>query len=804
MEHQNNFPRQKLSRREKNEEWAKACVDSGLGIVGLYDNTRRSPKWRKLRNYALYNGILDKTDLEYVCNPLGLDNLELPANLQYYDIVSPIFNLLFGEEAKRPFNFIIRAINEDVISDKEKKQKELIIQMLEQMLMAHIDPESVDPENPPPTPEELQKYISYEYQDMRESIATKIVQYFRRYLNLDMLFLKGWEDSLIAGEEIYCVDIVADEPSVRRVNPTEIYCTLNPNSDNIDDSDIIVEETWMSIGQVIDTFYDSLSKSDIDLLEEWNGNKNALNKQLLGYTEPYKLFIQREEDVLSGKAAQANFDEANNVRVCKVVWKSRRKVGKLTFLDENGEQQELLVDELYKHDKEDPDSSIEWLWINEYWEGTKIGTDIYVNMRPRPVQFRRMDNISICKSGYVGTIYNANNSQSISLMDRLIPWIYLYVVIWYRTELLLAANQGKIAKVDLAMIPEGWEIDKWLYYATSMKFAFVDSFKEGKKGAATGKLAGNMSGQSGELNLETGNQIQGYISLLEFVEQKLYNVSGVTPQRMGAVSSSELVGNVERAVVQSAHITEKWFTIHNDVKKRVVETLVETAKYIISEGKTKKFQYITDDLATVFFSVDGELFNDAEYGVFLTNSSKDHQAIETLKQLSHAAMQNDQIALSDIISIFNSESLADIKNKLIQAEQRRQQEMQAQQQQQQQAQAQMQQDMIAFEREKMDRDDWNKEADRQTKIQVAEIAAFNRQSELDTDGNGIPDPVELAKLSLEERRFAFEQQQSMNQDMIDRDRANLEREKIKTQKEIKEKEIEAKKQIAKNKPKPKK
>jgi hypothetical protein len=273
---------------------------------------------------------------------------------------------------------------------------------------------------------------------------------------------------------------------------------------------------------------------------------------------------------------------------------------------------------------------------------------------------------------------------------------------------------------------------------------------------------------------------------------------------MGAISSSELVGNVERSVVQSSHITEKWFTVHNDVKKRVTETLIETCKYIFSNGKSKKFQYVTSDLASVFFSVDGDLFNDAEYGVFLTNSSKDHQAIETLKQLSHAAMQNDRIALSDIISIFNSNSLADIKNKLVQAEQRRQQEIQSQQQQQQEAQMQMQQEMISFEREKMDREDWNKEADRQTKIQVAQIAAFNRQKELDQNNNNIPDPVELAKLSLAERKLAFEQQQSLNQDAIDKERANLEKEKLRIQKDIKEKELQIKRESNKNKSKNKK
>ena len=132
-----------------------------------------------------------------------------------------------------------------------------------------------------------------------------------------------------------------------------------------------------------------------------------------------------------------------------------------------------------------------------------------------------MDNLSACSSGYVGTIYNSNNSTSVSLMDRLVPWVYMYITLWYRLELAIAANQGKIALIDLSLVPDGWEIEKWMYYAQSMKFGFVDSFNEGKKGQSTGKLAGNISTQNKVLDMETGNYIQQHVQLLEFTEQKI-------------------------------------------------------------------------------------------------------------------------------------------------------------------------------------------------------------------------------------------------------------------------------------------
>ena len=64
-------------------------------------------------------------------------------------------------------------------------------------------------------------------------------------------------------------------------------------------------------------------------------------------------------------------------------------------------------------------------------------------------------------------------------------------------------------KLDLAMVPKGWEVDKWLYYAKTSHIAVVDSFKEGNIGAATGKLAGAMNNaSSGVIDAELGNIIQ--------------------------------------------------------------------------------------------------------------------------------------------------------------------------------------------------------------------------------------------------------------------------------------------------------
>jgi hypothetical protein len=252
--------------------------------------------------------------------------------------------------------------------------------------------------------------------------------------------------------------------------------------------------------------------------------------------------------------------------------------------------------------------------------------------------------------------------------------------------------------------------------------------------------------------METGNFIQQHIQLLEFVENKINSLSGVTPQRKGAISTSELVGNTQRAVVQSSHITVKLFEVHNETKVRVMEALLNVAKETY-KGKTKRFQYMTDDLSSVVFSLQGNDIANSEYGLFVSNSTKDTMALDALKQLTHAALQNDQISLSDVIQIYNSNSIADTRVKLKKSEQEsraRQAEAQKMQMQQQQ---QQQQQQMQLEVEKENREDARNAQDNQTKLDIARMNMESKGQDRDLNNNQVRDDIDLAKVQLEREKL---------------------------------------------------
>ena len=742
------LPRQKVPRKKKTTQWGKNVIDELEGISTSDSHNGRSSRWKKKLNYDLYNGILDKSDFEYVINPYGFDQGDFPANLQHYDIISPKINLLVGEEIKRPFNFKVISSSPDTVSDLEQKKTQMIKQMLQQILLAGVKNEE-EAEQKIQTSEQINSYMKYNYQDVRESTGQRILEYLQKEQHISYKFNKGFKDALVAGEEVYWVGVVSGEPVMRVCNPLDITIITDPDSDFIEDAQAIIEERWLTISTVIDSYHKSLSPTQIDSLEKDFGRSADAKTGELNYPAS-NITVFGEDQYSADNAYNNTHDGDGGIRVLHCEWKSMRKVGFLTMVDETGQIQEELVDEIFKvpdyaiKDKEGAyifdNMMLKWEWISEYWEGTKIGDAIYIDIKPKINQRRNMDNPSICKSGYVGMIYNARNSESVSLIDRMKAYQYLYNILYYRLELTIAKSKGKLALMDVAQIPasEGWDVDKWMYYLDALGIMFINSHEEGKRGDKS-----NFN-QFQSIDLTMGTELNQYVAMLDKIKEEVGELAGVSKQRQGQISSSELVGNTERAVIQSSHITEYWFYLHNEVKKRALEGLIDCAKIAWRHGK--KVQYVMDDMSRVFFNVEGAEFDNTEYGVFVSDSSRDEMTLNTLRQLTQAAMQNGMASMSDVIAMMQSSSIVDIKRRMETAEESRQQQGQQAQEQEQAMIQQQEQIKAETEERKEDRQDKRNTQDNNTKIEVALINAEAKQ-DLDLDDDGILDGLEREKLN---------------------------------------------------------
>lgn len=784
-----NLPQQQLPMSKKTKAWRKQHLDwADARTFFNYAPVRNSVIHKRI-NYDLFNGKLHMQDLEVVLNPEHLKEKTTPTDIQHYPIVNSKLQVLRGEESKRVFDFKVVVTNPNSISEIEENKKAAVLQQLQQLV---ADQSQSDDEFQQRL-EKMSDYFTYEWQDMREVRANNLLNHYIKEYDMPLMFNQGFMDAAIVGEEIYQCDIRGGEPIIERVNPLKIRVFKSGYSNRIEDADIIIMEDYWSPGQIIDAYYDVLSKKDIAYIESAPDiipqademghqderaafvNHHMIDDVIAGtdefgmgfYFDPFGLFSDGAGDLLP-------FDTNGNVRVLRMYWKSRRRIKKVKSYDpETGEEVYNFYPETYVINEALGEEE-EILYINEAWEGTKIGQEIYVNMRPRVIQYNRLTNPSRCHFGIVGSIYNLNESKPYSLIDMMKPYNYLYDVIHDRLNKLMAKNWGKLVNLDLAKVPKDWTIDKWLYFAKKNNIAVIDSFKEGNIGAATGKLAGALNNaNSGVIDAELGNSIQMYINMLEFIKLEMSEVVGITRQREGQVSNRETVGGVERATLQSSHITEWIFTVHDDVKKRALECFLETAK-IALKGRNLKFSYLLSDGSQRIADIDGDEFAEADYGLVVDNSNGLQDLNQKLDMLAQAALQNQTVSFSTIMKLYGSSSIAE-KQRLVENDEKKIQERAAQQAQaEQQAQQAELQAKVQLEQAKMEQEDRLNQRDNETKIIVANIGHSN------DDGIKEPEYSQEAKDKLAEQIREFNARLS-----LDRDKLKLDRQKADTDADLK-------------------
>jgi len=749
FDYNNSFPSQKRSDNKKTEKWAKEVIEAAEDLALFKDPLIRQSYLNKQINYDLYNDILSTDDIEKVCNPMRLKSDAFPAKMQNYPLVVPKIDILIGEERRRRFDYQIRVINEQAISEKEQAKAD----EHKRFILNQLQNEDIDKRQLERDIERHKSYINYEWEDYLERRSRHIVNYLYKTRNLKEMFSRGFEDMLIAGEEIYCVDIENGDPIVRRCNPLNVHTIRSGESPWINDADIIIEDGYFSQGQILDKYYDDLTDAQVKLIEQrftYDAGDGFIS---IGEKERNLIWYDGVIDTENRLRHQFNrtYDDEGNIRVMRVVWKSKRKVGKLKYYDEDGNEFEKIVDEKYSKQEGE---EIKWVWINEWWEGTRIGgggygvqrQSIYIKIKKRPIQFRTIHNISKCHSGYIGLAYNTNVSRSKSLMDRMKPYQYLYNVFMYRTELAFAKAKGRIGKLDISRMPDGWDPKMWMQYAEINGWIIEDSFNEAKKGAAQGKLAGQMSGSSTYLDLDLGNYIQQHIGMLQFLEQQMGQIAGITRQREGNIEQRETVRGIERSVSQSNLITEKYFSLHDMIKVKVLTALLETAK-VAWKGKDMILQYVSDDLTTQTFKIEGnDAVLDSDAGVILTSGQNDIELMQSLKEFAHAGLQNDKLSFKELIDIYMNPSIVATRRKLELSEMKKEQEMQAQQEQAERINEQnIQASQAAAEAERAH--DLNK-IDREYayKMQIENLKGQMKfVSDRDADNDGIIDEIEIER-----------------------------------------------------------
>lgn len=757
-----NFPQQKLPLKKKDEQWQHDCVNYIIGEGNVVSGGMQKTRFSELQTYYdLYNSIFDEKDFKRITNPFKVSD-GFPATPQDFNIIRPKVDLLIGEETKRPFNFRVVRTSQDATSDLMDQEKEMLIQYMMSAIMGRMSPEEQQQfqqqlqsgEIMPP--EEIGKYMRRDYKDVIENTAYHSLMYIREKCGIDNEFIKGWKDGLIAGQEVYYVGVHNGDPYMERVNPVYFSFDQSPDLEFIEDASWCCRKMRLPVAEVYDRYHDKLSEKDLDKLNEMLTGRPSND---LGEKDPVDNFNHIQMHIYDNPV----FDQKtrHNINVWHCCWKSFKKIKYVTFQDENGDAQIEIVDEFYK--PVGTEIGVDEDWIVEVWEGYRAGSDLYFGIQPVAYQHISIDQPDSQKLPYCGAIYSNTNSKPRSLVSILKPLQYMYIVLWYRLELAIARDKGKVINMDITQIPKSMNItpDRWMHYLSSVGVNFINPYENqwGIPGREGGKPA--TFNQITSLDLTMSNVIAEYIQLMDKIEQLAGTITGITEQRQGAISTSELVGNVERSVLQSSHITEPLFWIHNQCKKHVLTMLLNTAKGVWEESGKKKLQYVFDNGERAFLAITKQFYYE-DMDVFVSDTSKDAENIAKLQQLIQPAMQNGA-SLLEAAEVLTNDNFNIIKQKLKDMQDRQDQLQQQQQEAQQQQAMQLQQmqneakeQELMLKEAEMDLQRYKIDADNQTKIAVAEISTYRGTEDKDINMNGIPDPMEIAKDATQQRKIDSE------------------------------------------------
>jgi len=791
----------KLSRAEKhknNKQWFKdksKSYDITSESSTLSSAYHRTLKDRMQVNYNLKNNILDIEKYSKVCKPFGdlgddAEGGHLAAEMTNRDIINPKFKAVLSLATKRPFGLKLLAVNKEATTRREvesvKQIRDYTISQIMTPIKQSIEEEyqeemqgelsdeqreeiqqKIAEEEKKRTPEEVQKYMAREHQDPAEILFNQILNYQKEKQKLDTKFGKALEHGLTSAVQTMYVGELGGKLRTWNINSLDLTYDCNSDLDKVHEGDYVTCRYRMSPARIVELFGDNLSEKDIDTVYSRMQAEATERMNTLSF------------DFSTDKQVREN-DYSNTVTVIHTVFTSLRRLKFLTR-DEEGEEVIEVVDETYKLDLDAGDISIESKWFPSKYETWRIGEDLYPIMRLLPGQFEDLNNLGNFPLPYIGVIHDNTNTHPVSFIERLEDYQFNINVIYYKLDNLINSDEGKKVLMNINAIPDSanMSMKEWQYFAKTTPYMWFDPTEEGSSYNDVNTIAK-------QLDMSLMSDISKYIEIAENIRHQAGRSVGVTDSVEGQTTAREAVRNNQQNLIQTSNILEPYFNLHNQFKKDVVQQVLDVCKVIYRDSPTEDLAYYLDDMSIDLLKMDTDLLNTTKIGLFVSDSNKAFETKELLTQLSHAAMQNQTLEMSDVIEMFEQDSLAETKDRLRVAEARQAEKAQQQQQQQQQAEAEAAKKMEEYAQKaharEMELIILKEEENRKTEMMKASIMAASFNPDQDKDEDGENDFIEIAKNGLDadiaRSKHNLELDKLSHQKEIDKEKLNIEKMKI--------------------------
>jgi hypothetical protein len=842
----NIFPDQfKTDKEKQDESWIKNTMDYFANkAYAEYVKNRDT----FVKNYDLMKGILRMEDfyqepqVRSFTDVMTAD-LQLPSYVKMYSIITTPVNELVGEISKRPDTFRVKAFDDDSKAEElEFKtgilQQYVISKAREKILQqAELNGDEIDDEELSQMTMEDVKDVLDSYTSVAEKWANHVLTCQKAEFNLKEKSEDAFRDLLISARQFY--HIYEDNSklgfNIEVANPKNTWFLTTPDRKWISDPTGRAQGAYaagtvqvMELSEIIESIPD-LTKEEIDHLrsslqdyglinvrESNLGNPNAIPGIDSVMYDTYDPLVLQTRMIIESEMKENNdglkdfLGLTSNVSsfgykyvVVRCYWISKKKIGKLIYLDEMGNEQSILVDENYKGGTIPTEQSLEWGWVNQWYQGIKIGPDIY-HIKPYKL-------LNYCP--IIGTTFEVKNTEAKSLVDLMKPFQVLYNVCMNQLYKLLEKEVGKVYLTSIRHIPVPKDgdaqdaLDVWEMEARNRGVVFIDDSPENLKSPSS-------FNQFRDIDLTRTQEIQSRYQLAMQLKNECWELVGMSRQRLGSVTASESATGTQAAIQQSYSQTEPLFVAHEYVLGQLYQAIIDAALYVESKKPQSTLSYITNEGESAFVTVNGSDLKFRDLKVFLTNRPEDTQMFNELRQLAQPLIQNGG-SLYDVIELYSTKSMRAMKKVFKELRDKQdaiqQQQMQVQQQQVEQqaqiAQAQLEQAQAMKEQE-IANENYQNELDRINKKEIALIAAESKAGPLsDIDASGTPDVLEISKLATEQSKASKDFEAKMadisSKNRLAAEKLAVEREKLQVARENQKNDLAIAKENAKGRAKKK-
>lgn len=739
------FPKQKVSESQKsNKKWIKDCTDYIISCA-LSNGSSRSDIQSL---FDFLKGNISQEDYKKILNPYNSHKEQFkrfPATLRNLDITSDVVRRYVGEYIKAPHLFVVTATNPEIVMRKEAKIKELIMEEasrrfaveFEQLVNSKIN-EGADAETANQSASEEMDFAQYAEQISKEHVddiskqAEDIIKVLDNYTNADNEMATAFFNFIVSGE-VYTYRTISKGQFVKEVvSPTEMFPITN-GSEFIEDCDMCARKRMMSYNQILDTFTGVLTKAEEDLLYKLyvsNDTAGAWSSYSTLYSDIYNISDSRD---LFNKSFSPSRNDL--IEVWHVVWKSYLKYGILTYVNEVGLIDTMLVEEGFKFDETLGHINIEWDWKLQTREATRIGdtsTGLYIDAKP----------ILVDRNGklpYNGVCELIPNMGKFSIVGIMRPFQIMRNIFAYTREMAIAKAKLLTLVLPASLLGSNPDMqERTLYRMAADGVMIYDDSSDSNsiKAQQIRILQGNM-----------GSYITELTNLMESIKAEARELVDMTPQRYGAITNSAGKGVTQEAIARGSMGSVLVFFKFDKFRELDYQADLDYTKVAWADGFDYSFFDENYEINNFHLNVDNHTF--ADYIIRVKNSANEQEKLGNLRDIVLAAAQNGQLDMA--AEALDSRSVSGLKSVVA-----RFQELQRQHEKDlKQLDAEINSKEIA---DKIQLIDAQKEADMEL-LELKynyEMAMNGMKQDIDTNNNRMSDDIESKRLDFERQKLSMD------------------------------------------------